>query len=184
MTYLYKLFFLTLVATNVAIAKEEVEQLALVCVESIPDGGNPANYTICREHPNGHNLPEFRDEAAAAITILEADEGKRDHPLGRDPDERDIVPEDSGSTSPANALIQPSSKELQGRACWKGKGFGCSKDQWCYARCNPPGEKNEGQWCWLAQDRGNGHWASCSEDKQCDFRKFSSLRCGGKCSCY
>ncbi|KAH7357356.1 hypothetical protein BKA66DRAFT_473430 [Pyrenochaeta sp. MPI-SDFR-AT-0127] len=65
MKFLPRLFFLavaTAIATATPIAEEEVGSPDNGCVESIPEGESPANYTICREHPNGHTLPKVRDD--------------------------------------------------------------------------------------------------------------------------
>jgi len=54
--------------------------------------------------------------------------------------------------------------ELEARGdCWFGKPIGCSKSGYCWSVCS----ESDGNWCWLARDRGNGPWESCSDDEHC-----------------
>lgn len=84
---------------------------------------------------------------------------------------------EAAKNSPESNL-DPNPKEK--RACWYGDKYGCS-DGYCYRVC---GEKDDGNWCWVAIGGGNGPWLRCTIRNQCapDAVPAVSLGCGtGEC---
>ena len=131
------------------------EECGNLGVMPVPEGADPSKYRHCLRHPSGHDLGPTEPNS------FDGTQG-----LSRRED------------SPANVLGK--------RACWKGRSYGCSsgnsQDKWfCWKRCGS--DYNAGQWCWLAADRGNGPWLTCSVDDQCDERIIQNIGCGGACSC-
>ncbi|RAQ62953.1 hypothetical protein COH21_013088, partial [Aspergillus flavus] len=53
----------------------------------------------------------------------------------------------------------PAAKQLANvfavQKCWTQSPYGCSKNRWCWQRC-----QGNGQWCWLAHKGGTGDWTS------------------------
>lgn len=81
----------------------------------------------------------------------------------------------------------PAAKQLANvfaaQKCWTQSPYGCSKNRWCWQRC-----QGNGQWCWLAHKGGTGDWTSCTTAEDCipgvgdsDCAKGDCKACG--CSC-
>ncbi len=65
---------------------------------------------------------------------------------------------------------------LEKRACWHGKAVGCSKEGWCYKRC----DRNwSGPWCWTTIDASPlSPWKGCKGDGDCSSKDTCA---GGRC---
>ncbi|KAH7139309.1 hypothetical protein B0J11DRAFT_564113 [Dendryphion nanum] len=184
---------------------------AVPCVEKVPEGGDPAAYTVCRENPHGHDSPvAVREEIAqiqsaeeiasecGELGVMEVPEGEdpslyrkcRDHPLGHArgvqlaPASKRMaeIKKRNAEISPAHYLERRRIDDLKKRACWWGPyWYGCS-DHSCWASCGPNYQQT-GAWCWLAINSGRGEWAKCSNNEQCNLNNNQDLKCGGGCSC-
>ncbi|ORY02857.1 hypothetical protein BCR34DRAFT_521173 [Clohesyomyces aquaticus] len=71
---------------------------------------------------------------------------------------------------------------VHARSC-ASRQFGCDSG-YCWRQC-----ESGGKWCWLALSRGEGDWATCLKDSDCDWDPFADWACAsasrphGGCSC-
>ena len=49
--------------------------------------------------------------------------------------------------------------------------YGCEKG-YCWQKCN-----QDGSWCWLALERGNGDWVHCVQNSDCGPDPFRDSAC-------
>ena len=85
-----------------------------------------------------------------------------------------------------DGTLEERDSDLVARACYHGNQTpACSKDGWCYMNCDVNGE-----WCWMAENRGKGAWTSCKSHNDCVtayFKRAAFCGVGGckdcGCSC-
>jgi len=158
--------------SRLAVKSRTAEEVAAECgslgVMVVPAGADPANVS-----PNTLSGP-----SSLQTNRINQYRKCRDHPSGHNLPEPVVKPLSERELSESYSAATPLDARFVKRACWFGRSIGCSKDGWCFKRCGSP--LSAGKWCWTASKQGNGPWAKCSVDSQCNV---TELDCGGACSC-